>query len=96
MQCTTPSNTSITCSGTGSCDSGSCGAPFPFPTGVGVTLACKQKPGSDTDTACVDQLGKPRKLDCSAAETAAALAEGCVQTTPGASDVGCPLSVSGS
>ncbi len=61
----------------------------------GTSVLCKQKPDSDTGGDCAAYAGKPRKLDCDAAQTSSALAAGCVRETPTGSDVCCPTSVLG-
>lgn len=58
-------------------------------------LPCTQKADSDTDGDCASFVGKPRKLDCDASQTATAEAKGCVRTDPTDSDVCCPITVSG-
>jgi len=64
--------------------------------GSGPSTACKQKAGSDTDSDCTGQVGKPRKLDCSAdADTDKAISLGCVRTKPGDKDVCCPTTITG-
>lgn len=87
------------CSGTGSCEEGSCGKAFPTGSSSGSsgssTLPCTQKVGADTDEDCAGQAGKPRKLDCNAPDTASAVTAGCTPTKAGDSDVCCPLTVSG-
>lgn len=94
MQCTSSRSTQP-CTSTATCEKGSCGDPFPTGGSGSGTVPCQQKAGADTDKECEGQLGKPRKLDCDAADTAKAVAAGCTPVSSGASDVCCPLTVSG-
>jgi hypothetical protein len=72
------------------CSSGSSGS------SGSVVLACRQKSGSDTDSDCTGQLGKPRKLDCdNDQQTQQAVNAGCTPTKPGDSDVCCPTTIAG-
>lgn len=78
--------------GSAACDSGSCEDALAATTR---TVPCQAKVGADTDKDCAGQSGKPRKLDCNAADTETAVAAGCTPTKPGDSDVCCPLTVNG-
>jgi hypothetical protein len=100
MTCSGASSTKP-CTANGACESGACGAPIA--SGASGTsgasgstsVACRQKADADDNEDCTAHAGKPRKLDCDASQTSAAVAAGCEPTKPDDTDVCCPVTVSG-